>query len=49
MKQPPFAPGDAGSLWVPMRDVPVLSRNVTINIPNKGYMLISLQFLVFGD
>lgn len=51
MKQLPFAPGDAGSLWVPMRKVPMLSRNVTINIPNKGYLLISLQFLgvVLGD
>lgn len=46
-----FSPGDAGSLWVPMREVPVLSRSVTINIPNKGYLLISRQFLgvVLGD
>lgn len=45
MKQLPFAPGDADSLWVPTGEVPVLSRNVTINIPNNGCMLISLQFL----
>lgn len=51
IRQLSLAPGDAGSLWVPMREVPMLLRNVTINIPNKGYMLISLQFLgaVLGD
>lgn len=54
MKQLSFAPGDAGSLWVPVREVPVLSRNVTINILNNGYMLIYLQLIylqgvVLGD
>lgn len=31
--------------------VPMLSRNVTTNIPNKDYMLMSPQFLgvVLGD
>lgn len=36
MKQLSFAPGDAGSFWVPTREAPTLSRKIIINILDKA-------------